>query len=79
MQGIVLWAIFSSLACCLAVATSCFKIRLLSRPSQFLEIGILHAQQGRLEPIQISLFNVMAEVLTAGKEESRQNQSLVEE
>jgi signal transduction histidine kinase/CheY-like chemotaxis protein len=73
-----------------AMAISRFSLRVLSRPLELLERGMLQVGQGKLEPIQISntrdeieslgvSFNRMIAALAASQEQIRQHQELLEE
>jgi signal transduction histidine kinase/BarA-like signal transduction histidine kinase len=73
-----------------ALAISRFSMRVLSRPLELLERGMLQVGQGKLEPIQVSntrdeieslgqSFNRMISALAASQEQIRQHQELLEE
>lgn len=73
-----------------AVAISRFSLRVLSRPLELLERGMLQVGQGKLEPVQVSStgdeieslgvsFNRMISALAASQEQIRQHQELLEE
>ena len=73
-----------------AFAISRFSMRVLSRPLELLERGMLSVGQGRLEPIQVSRtgdeieslgesFNRMIAALAASQEQIRQHQELLED
>lgn len=73
-----------------AAAISRFSLRVLSRPLERLERGMLQVGQGKLEPIQVShtgdeieslgeSFNRMIAALAASHEQIRQHQELLEE
>ena len=73
-----------------AMAISRFSMRVLSRPLELLERGMLQVGQGKLEPLQVShtgdeieslgeSFNRMIAALVASQEQIRQHQELLEE
>jgi two-component system, sensor histidine kinase len=74
----------------IALAISRFSVRVLSRPLQLLERGMLQVGRGKLEPIQVSntgdeieslgkSFNRMISALAASQEQILQHQELLEE
>jgi len=73
-----------------AMAISRFSLRVLSRPLELLEKGMLSVGQGKLEPMQVSRtgdeieslgesFNRMISALAASQEQIQQHQELLEE